>query len=173
MGASGSVPDPDDPSACPGPEGTGPAPATEDRYRCSNCGRVIRTEDVIRIDGEHRWAIDYGASKRRRTGYVLISHRCACSRQVVVSRRYGSFAAYVALFGRGVRLPYVSPLRMIDLHDDDPLVARWRWELEQVDTVDDFVLWVDAERRKAADELRRKRRSTEDLDGADGSPGAG
>lgn len=163
MAASGSVPEPDEPSASEA------RPDDAERYRCSNCGRLIRTEDVIRIDGEHRWAIDFGASKRRRTGYVLISHRCPCSERVVVSRRRGTYAAYVALFGQGVRLPYVSPLRVVDLRDDDPLVTRWRWELEHVDTVDDFLLWVDAERRKAADELRRQRRPTDDREGPAGA----
>jgi hypothetical protein len=166
VGRSGSGPDPEERSA-PAAGPAGARPEGDERYRCSNCGRAIETLDVVRIDGEHRWAIDFGASSRRRTGYVLITHRCPCSARVVVSRRYGSYAAYLALFGRGMRLPYVSPFRVIDLRDDDPAVTRWRWELEQVDTVDDFVLWVDAERRKAADESRR-RRAAEDLDGPTG-----
>lgn len=62
----------------------------------------------------------------------------------MVTRRHGAYAAYLALFGRSVRLPYVSPFRVIDLRGDDPLVRRWRWELDHVDTVDDFVLWIDA-----------------------------
>ena len=156
MGGSGSAREPDD--RC--------APEADDRYRCSNCGRTIETEDVVRIDGEHRWAIDFGAGKRRRTGYVLITHRCPCSQRAVVTRRFGTYAAYLALFGRGVRLPYVSPFRIVDLRDDDPLVRRWRWELDHVDTVDDFVLWIDAERRKAADELRRQRRALAEGDDA-------
>lgn len=157
LGARGGTPEPDD-----RPATAGRSPAAEERYRCSNCSREMETEDVVRIDVEHRWAIDFGSSKRRRTGYVLLTHRCPCSQRPVVSRRYGSYDAYVALFGRGVRLPYVSPFRIIDLRDDDPLVRRWRWELEQADTVDDFVLWVDAERRKAADDLRQQRRAAED-----------
>lgn len=163
MGGRDTVPDPDERSA--------PAarPGGDDRYRCSNCGRTIETVDVVRIDGEHRWAVDLGSSARRRTGYVLITHRCPCSRDAVVSRRHGSYAAYVALFGRGVRLPYVSPFRVIDLRDDDPVVTRWRWELDHVDTVGDFVLWVDAERRKAADESRSQRRATEDPGGPAGA----
>ena len=156
MGGSGKARDPDDPFA----------PAADDRYRCSNCERALETEDVVRIDGEHRWALDFGAGTRRRTGYVLITHRCPCSGRLVVSRRYGTYPAYLALFGKGVRLPYVSPFRVVDLRDDDPLVRRWRWELGHVDTVDDFVLWVDAERRKAADELRRQRRALAEGDDA-------
>lgn len=142
MGGSGRARDPDDPYA----------PGAGDRYRCSNCGRALEVEDVVRIDGEQRWAVDFGAGRRRRTGYVLITHLCRCSRRPVVSRRHGSYAAYVALFGRGVRLPYVSPFRVVDLRDDDPLVRRWRWELDLVDNVGDFVLWIDAERRRASAE---------------------
>lgn len=43
-------------------------------------------------------------------------------------------------------------------------MRRWWWELDHVDNVDDFVLWIDAERRKAADELRRQRRAAAEGD---------
>lgn len=83
----------------------------------------------------------------------------------MVSRRLSSYEAFVAMFGSGVALPYVSPFRVIDLRDDDPVVGRWRWELDTVEGVADFVLWVDAERRKPQDELRQQRRGT-----AEGEP---
>ena len=159
MAGSGRARDPDHPSTSR--SGRSGRPASEDeRYRCANCGRVIGTEDVVRIDAERRWSLDAGPSGRRRTGFVLVAHRCACSRRVLTSRLCGSYAAFVWLFGRGVRLPYVSPFRVIDLRDEDPLVRRWRFELALLEGVDDFVLWVDAERRKPLDELRRLRRAT-------------
>ncbi len=128
------------------------------RYLCSNCESEIRTEKVLRIESERRWALESGAAARRRTGFVLVTHHCSCSTGLLTSRRPASYEAFVALFGRGVRLPYLSPFAIIDLRDDDPLLRRWRWELEQVTGVDDFVLWVDAERRKSIDESRRGRR---------------
>lgn len=159
MAGSTRDPDPDHPSRYR-PDQSGRRPeAGGDRYRCSTCGRAIATEHVVRIDAERRWASDAGASRKRRTGFVLISHRCPCSAHVLISRRAASYAAFVALFGRGVRLPYESPFAVIDLRDDDPLVCRWRWELEQVTDVGDFVLWTDAERRKPLDESRRQRRT--------------
>lgn len=127
----------------------------EYRYRCTNCGRAIATEGVVRIDLERRWALESEGAKRRRTGFVLIVHHCACSSRLLTSRRYASFPGFVALFGRGVRLPYVSPFAVIDLRDDDPRLRRWRFEIEQVAGVDDLLLWIDAERRKARDELRQ------------------
>ena len=158
MAASGRARDPDHPSALHSAR-TGPPGTEDERYRCTNCGRVILTEDVVRIDAERRWSLDARPSGRRRTGFVLVAHRCACSRRVLTSRLSSSYPAFVSLFGRGVRLPYVSPFRVIDLRDDDPLVRRWRWELEHLEGVDDFVLWADAERRKPLDELRRLRRA--------------
>lgn len=164
MGGIGRTPDPDEGPAPPaGGDGARP-PATDERYRCSHCGRAVETEDVVRIDAEHRWSADGGAPKRRRTGYVLVAHRCPCSARVVVSRRPATYAGFVALFGRGVRLPYLAPFTAVELGDDDPLLRRWRWELDQVDGVEDFVMWVDAERRKAADELRRRLRAPGDAD---------
>lgn len=129
------------------------------RYLCSNCESDIVTEKVVRIESERRWVLERGGvARRQRTGFVLITHHCSCSAGPLTSRRRASYSGFVALFGRGVRLPYASPFAVIDLRDDDPLLRRWRWEVAQVTGVDEFVFWVDAERRKPLDDSRRRRR---------------
>lgn len=138
----------------------GPAPEPDACFLCSNCGRPLAPERVVRIDAERRWSSEQGGAgtRRRRTGFVVVTHHCSCSTRVVMSRRCASYEAYVALFGRGVRLPYVTPFTWADVPDGDPRLGRWRFELGLVDGVDDFVLWVEAERRKPLDESRRRRR---------------
>ena len=138
--------------------GAFPAPTPDARFVCSNCGRPLSVERVVRIDAERRWAVETGAARRRRTGFVVITHHCDCAAQPVSSRRCASYEAFVALFGRGVRLPYVAPFAYVELTDGDPRLGRWRFELELVAGVDDFELWLAAERRKPFDESRRRRR---------------
>jgi hypothetical protein len=50
------------------------------------------------------------------------------------------------MFGRGISLPYESPFRPTDVADEDPLVAAWRWELEQAVDVDDLLYWLEHRR---------------------------
>lgn len=78
----------------------------------------------------------------RNTGYMLITHHCPCSKLLLTSRRRASYPAFVALFGKGIRLPYESPFHIHEVADDDPLLVRWRWELEQTEGVDEFLRWL-------------------------------
>jgi hypothetical protein len=147
-----------------GPAGKAPddlqPPEPDGCFRCSNCRRPLVAELVVRIEPERRWAAEGAGARRRRTGFVLVTHHCACSARVVMSRRRAGYDAYLALFGRGVRLPYVTPFVWAEVPDDDQRLERWRFELDLVESVDDFVLWVEAERRKPLDESRRRRRDS-------------
>jgi hypothetical protein len=160
VGRHGRVPGSGDfrPTRWRWPDPTFPAPEPDLEFRCSNCGLVLRPERVVRIDAERRWAMESGDTRRRRTGFVVIAHHCSCSGRPVMSRRCASYEAFVALFGHGVRLPYVSPFALADVTEDDPRLRRWQFDLDLVEGVDDFVLWLEAERRKPLDESRRRRR---------------
>ena len=119
-------------------------------FLCAGCEKPILTEHVLRIEAEAEAGNGRGGGTAKRgshTGYMLITHHCPCSSLLIRTRRYGSYAAFVAMFGRGVRLPYESPFRLTDVADDDPLLVRWRWELEQTADADEFLLWLQAHRR--------------------------
>ncbi len=140
----GMVPDPQRPE---GKTRAGPAtPAAPDRYCCANCEKPIATEHVIRIVAERGRGGANTVAMARSTGYMLITHVCPCSSLALTSRRYRSYNAFVALFGRGVNLPYESPFRPVVVADDDPAVRAWRWELEQTEDVEDFLYWLEHRR---------------------------
>lgn len=111
-------------------------------YLCAHCDRPIETEWVVSIEAERVDAGSRPVALERNTGYMLITHHCPCSKLVLTSRRRGSYPGFVALFGKGVRLPYVSPFHLREVDDDDPLLVRWRWELEQTADVEEFLDWL-------------------------------
>ncbi len=105
-------------------------------YCCSHCGRPLQLEKVMRSDVERLNGVA--------TGYVVFEHFCGCdSRTLRSSRGWGSHPSFVVLFGEQPSLPYESPFACQGVDDDDPIVARWRWELSQVADWDDFVLFLD------------------------------
>ena len=113
-------------------------------YCCSHCGRPLQLEMVVTADIER---VNEAA-----TGYILFQHFCRCdSATMRVSRGWGSYPSFLALFGSQPRLPYQAPFAWQGVADDDPTLRRWRWELAQVRAWDDFVLFLDdaAERRAA------------------------
>ena len=149
----GMAPDPADPGGSRPPEDAAPAdgrsPATgqssPDRYRCANCEEPIATEHVLRIEAERRRLPDRPAL-RGTTGYMLITHLCPCSSLALTSRRYRSYDAFVAMFGRGVNLPYESPFHPAVVAEDDRTVMAWRWELEQTPDVEELLYWLEHRR---------------------------
>ena len=122
-------------------------PIAPDRYRCSNCDEAIATERVIRIEAERGRGPGNAVTGRGTTGYMLITHVCPCSPLAMTSRRYRSYKAFVAMFGRGVNLPYESPFQPALVAEDDPALLAWRWELEQTVDVEDFLYWLEHHRR--------------------------
>lgn len=105
-------------------------------FVCQECGTPIGLEQVVRTDAER---VDGSV-----TGYVVIDHHCQCTAgEVRSSRMWGSFPAFVALFGRMPFLPYETPFARAQVATDDPSVTRWRWELEQVADFDEFLLFLD------------------------------
>jgi hypothetical protein len=147
------VPDPEQPGGfrlarkdAASAEGAG-APSAPDQYCCSSCERPIATELVIRIDPERRPAPGGRSWLSGTTGYMLIAHLCACCPLILTSRRYRSYEAFVAMFGKGVSLPYESPFKPAEVSDDDPPMIRWRWELEQTSDADEFLYWLEHHQR--------------------------
>lgn len=96
----------------------------------------------MRIEAERLDPGSRPVALERNTGYMLITHHCPCSRLLLTSRRPASYPGFIALFGKGIRLPYVSPFELQEIADDDPLLVRWRWELEQTEHVDEFLGWL-------------------------------
>jgi hypothetical protein len=77
------------------------------------------------------------------TGYVTFEHHCMCSpSELRVSRLLGTQFGFVSLFGTPPVLPYRAPFEWQDVAPEDPTVARWRWELEQVADWHDFMLFL-------------------------------
>ena len=153
----GMVPDPEEPggfrlrrkepsAADDGSDAVPTTPTVPDRYSCSSCDAPIATELVVKIEAERRTGRGAALSTSGTTGFMLITHHCPCSPLVITTRRYRSYAAFVALFGRGVSLPYESPFRPADVAEDDPEMARWRWELEQTADAEDFLYWLEHNR---------------------------
>ena len=120
--------------------------AAPNRYRCASCDAPIATEHVLRIEAERTKGGTSTSPTRGTSGYMLITHLCPCSTLVLTSRWYRSYEAFVALFGRGVDLPYETPFRPAMVPDDHPALAAWRWELEQIVDVDDFLYWLEHRR---------------------------
>ena len=149
----GMVPDPQHPgsfraqrkgSSEEGGEAEGPI--TPDRYCCSHCEQPIPAELVIRIEAERGRAPGNSGVTRGATGYMLITHVCACSSLALTSRRYRSYKAFLTMFGHGVNLPYQSPFRPEIVGEDHAALQSWRWELEQTTDVEDFLYWLEHRR---------------------------
>jgi len=104
-------------------------------FRCSGCRRPLELERVAKADVERD---DSGV-----TGWVVFGHHCACSPAMRTSRAWATHPAFVALFGSQPWLPYRAPFTYGAVADDEPVLARWRWELTQTADVDEFLLFVD------------------------------
>ncbi len=113
-------------------------------FRCSACQGRLELERVATADVERD---DTGV-----TGWVVFTHHCACSPgNLVVSRAWATHPAFVSLFGSQPWLPYRAPFAYGVVADDDPIVARWRWELDQMADAHEFLLFLDdAKGRPAA-----------------------
>lgn len=113
-------------------------------FTCGGCGSALQLEHVLSVEAERS-----GASV---TGYILIEHRCGCGGQEILqTRAWGSFPAFIALFGRLPVLPYRSPFAGADVGPDDPTMARWHWELDQIADMDEFLLFLDDARNGRSD----------------------
>lgn len=113
-------------------------------YTCWQCSRPLELEKVLSAEAEE--------ADKALTGYVVFQHLCACDPSAVqVSRMWGSYPAFLALFGTQPALPYTAPFAWQAVTEDDPTVSRWRWELAQVVDVGEFMLFLDdaADRRLA------------------------
>ncbi len=96
------------------------------------------TAEIERVDGDA-------------TGYIVFQHFCACERDVVhISRSWGSYPSFLALFGSQPPLPYRAPFAWRGVSEDDPALTRWRWELGQVADFREFMLFLDDGARGAA-----------------------
>ena len=105
-------------------------------YTCWHCSRALELEKVLSAEAEE--------SDKALTGYVVFQHFCACDPSAVqVSRMWGSYPAFLALFGTQPPLPYTAPFAWQPVTEDDPVVSRWRWELGQVADVGEFMLFLD------------------------------
>lgn len=105
-------------------------------FRCSRCQRPLELEQVASADVERD---DHGV-----TGWVVFRHHCPCALPgVQVSRAWATHPAFVALFGSQPWLPYRAPFSYGAVADDEPLLARWRWELGQVADAREFLLFLD------------------------------
>ncbi len=105
-------------------------------FRCSGCGAPLELERVAGVD------IERGA--RGVTGFVVFEHSCQCTPAAVrTTRSWATHAAFVALFGSQPWLPYRAPFHFEPVADDDPVLGRWRWELEQVADAHEFLLYLD------------------------------
>ncbi len=110
-------------------------------YRCSGCQRPLELERVTTADVERD---DNGV-----TGWVVFGHYCPCSPGAVRdSRAWATHPAFVALFGSQPWLPYRAPFSYGAFVDDEPVLARWRWELGQVSDADELLLFVDDARSR-------------------------
>lgn len=113
-------------------------------YACSGCSRILEIERVQTADVDRKDGVA--------TGYVAFEHFCLCRPgELLHSRSLGSYPSFVKLFGSQPTLPYRAPFDYRAVGDDDPMVARWAWELGQLADVGEFLLFaVDAAERRAA-----------------------
>ncbi len=112
-------------------------------FRCSECRRALELERVAAADIERD---DNGV-----TGWVVFTHQCACRPgHLIVSRAWATHPAFVDLFGSQPWLPYRAPFAYAVVADDEPVLARWRWELAQVVDADELLLFVDDARTRPA-----------------------
>jgi len=112
-------------------------------FRCSSCRRPLELERVAATDVERD---DNGV-----TGWVVFTHHCKCAPgNLIVSRAWATHPAFVALFGSQPWLPYRAPFAYGLVADDEPVLARWRWELAQMADAHEFLLFVDDARSRHA-----------------------
>ena len=109
-------------------------------FVCKNCERPLALECVIELarDEEH-------------PRQVSILYYCVCTIAIMVQSVVATLPALTALFGKSIPfLPYESPFmyRADTDVDADPLLARWRWELEQCPDTDDFLLFTEDARQR-------------------------
>lgn len=104
-------------------------------FHCSHCLIDLHLEKVVSVSVDREDGVA--------TGYINFEHYCGCApAEVRLSRQLGTQLGFVALFGTPPVLPYRAPFQWRDVAADDPTVARWRWELEQVRDWDDFMLFL-------------------------------
>lgn len=116
----------------PAENGTGDG----ESFGCHACGEPLALESVLCADAER---VDGSIS-----GYVLFEHDCGCRPgELLQTRAWGSYPAFVALFGRMPVLPYQSPFAAAPVAEDDPALTRWAWEIDLVRDVDEFLLFLD------------------------------
>ena len=104
-------------------------------FHCSFCLADLVLEQVVTatVDREDGVA----------TGYINFAHYCRCKPgEVRTSRQLGTQFGLVSLFGTPPPLPYRASFRWHEVAADDPVVTRWRWELEQVADWQDFMLFL-------------------------------
>ena len=105
-------------------------------YCCAQCRRPLVLEEVVAADVER---VDDHA-----TGYLLFEHLCSCAEgSVRTSRGWGSHPSMVVLFGTQPALPYRRPFDWKPVGEDHSAVARWRWELSQVEDCADLLLFLE------------------------------
>ena len=105
-------------------------------FRCARCATPLELERVLGVD------VERGAHGV--TGYVVFQHHCPCTPgEVRTTRSWATHAAFVGLFGSQPWLPYRAPFRFEPVSEDDPVLGRWRWELEQVADAQEFLLFLD------------------------------
>lgn len=112
-------------------------------YCCSGCGELFQLERVVSAQVERHDGVA--------TGYIVFRPYCSCQPEVErVSRRWGSYPSFLALSGAMPDLPYQSAFEWHQ-RPNDPHVARWQWELNQLADAHEFLLFADeAARRRAA-----------------------
>jgi len=111
-------------------------------FRCSGCQVPLELDQVATADVERD---DHGV-----TGWVVFGHHCTCSPATLrLSRAWATHPAFVALFGSQPWLPYRAPFAHEAVADDEPVLARWRWELTQIADAHEFLLFVDGARGPA------------------------
>jgi hypothetical protein len=118
-----------------GPDERDPFLSQLGAFLCSYCLVALEIEKVVTASVERQDGVP--------TGYIHFEHFCSCApSQMRSTRAIGSHPGFVALFGEPPALPYRAAFRWQDVDADDPTVARWRWELEQVSDWNEFMLFL-------------------------------
>lgn len=113
-------------------------------YACAGCGRALEIERVQ--------AADVDRAGGTATGFVRFQYFCPCRPgELLESRSPGWYPSFVTLFGSQPTLPYRAPFEYQAVDDDDPMLARWAWEVGQLADAGEFLLFAsDAAERRAA-----------------------
>lgn len=108
-------------------------------YVCSKCGDDLACERVIEVTGVgNPWA---GSVNK-----LIIRHTCPCAPGREIMAHYSPSPALLRRLLPGFTgLPYRSPFNHREVPEDDPLMVRWRWELEQLRDVEEFLLFCGGE----------------------------